>query len=332
MRILVILFCSVLLGITSFSQGYHLDSISENGGYTYVSKPIGAGPFPGILYSHGGLGGNIGGDLRGTSIALAQAGYICWAQLRTDSISITPHIPQVDAALDSLLGVNGVNNNKIGIIGFSRGGLLTLMTAVSRPNDVHAIVAMAPAAANNTLSNTLNQIAAIDDSVLLMVAQNDLYQDDHVQLVIDIENAMDNVVNYRSIFYDPYDSDLNGIIDSLDDGHELFWEVQQPYWSDLIIFLDNNLKTITNINNNTYSNQLIISPNPVNQQTLICMHDRALIKAVSVFHINGILIKEIPSLYKDQWLFNKENLSSGIYLIKVINELDQHFWNKIIVN
>ena len=128
MRILVILFCSVLLGITSFSQGYHLDSISENGGYTYVSKPIGAGPFPGILYSHGGLGGNIGGDLRGTSIALAQAGYICWAQLRTDSISITPHIPQVDAALDSLLGVNGVNNNKIGIIGFSRGGLLTLFT------------------------------------------------------------------------------------------------------------------------------------------------------------------------------------------------------------
>ena len=64
---------------------YELDSIFENGGYTYISKPVGQGPFPGVLYSHGGLGGAIGGDLRGTCIALAQEGYICWAQLRTDT-------------------------------------------------------------------------------------------------------------------------------------------------------------------------------------------------------------------------------------------------------
>ena len=332
MRVLVILFCIVFLEIISFSQGYNLDSISENGGYTYISRPLGAGPFPGILYSHGGLGGNIGGDLRTTSIALAQEGYICWAQLRTDTIPITPHVAQVEASLDSLLGVNGVNSNKIGIIGFSRGGLLTLMIAISRPNEVHAVVAMAPAAANNTLSNTLTQIGAVNDSVLLMVAQNDVYQDDHVQLVLDTENAMNGIVDYRSILYDPYDADMNGVINNLDDGHELFWEVQEPYWSDLIFFLDNNLKTPAGINDEVYKNQLLIYPNPVDNQAIISMSDRSIIQSISIFHINGILFKEISLLHTDQFLFDKENLNTGIYLIKLTDSAGHVFWNKIIVD
>jgi len=232
----------LLLPMIGFSQNYILDSIAENGGYTYKAFPIGQGPFPAVLYSHGGLGGQIGGDLRQTCIALAQAGYISWCQLRTDTIPFPPHIIQVEASLDSLLNQNNVDLNNIGIIGFSRGGLLTLTTAISHYNYVHAIVTMAPAAANNYLSNTLNQVSVVDDSVLVLVAENDLYQDNHVQLAQDVYYALDTVTGVRYIEYDSYDSDGNGIINNLDDGHELFWEVQQPYWSDLIQFLDNNLK------------------------------------------------------------------------------------------
>ena len=50
-----------------------IDSIADTGGFTYVTSPAGSGPFPGVLYSHGGMSGNIGGDLRATAVALAEA-------------------------------------------------------------------------------------------------------------------------------------------------------------------------------------------------------------------------------------------------------------------
>jgi len=242
-----------------FGQSYILDSIAENGGFTYKASPIGQGPFPGVLYSHGGLGGQIGGDLRQTCISLAQEGYISWCQLRTDTIPFHPHIIQVEASLDSLLNQDNIDLNNIGVIGFSRGGLLALTTAVSYYNFIHAIVTMAPASANNYLYNTLSEVSVVDDSVLILVAENDLYQDNHVQLAIDAHQALDTATGVRYIQYDSYDSDNNGVINNLDDGHELFWEVQDPYWSDLIHFLDNNLKNnITFIENNytIYNSQL----------------------------------------------------------------------------
>jgi len=235
-----------------FSQeSYILDSIAEPNGFTYKARPIGTGPFPAVLYSHGGLGGVIGGDLRETCISLAQSGYVSWCELRTDAVQIEPHIEQVNESLDSLLSQNSVDLSNVGIIGFSRGGLLTLVTAINRNDDVKAVVSMAPAAGGNYLSNTLNQAYAIDDSVLVLVAENDLYQDNHVQLADDVFQALDSYTGVRHIEYDAYDSDNNGIINNQDDGHELFWKVQPPYWPDLISFLDNNLK-----NNVTSTEQL----------------------------------------------------------------------------
>ena len=73
----------------------------------------------------------------------------------------------------------------------------------------------------------------------IYVAMPPLYRIDQGK---DVYYALDTVTGVRYIEYDSYDSDSNGIINNLDDGDELFWEVQQPYWSDLIQFLDNNLK------------------------------------------------------------------------------------------
>jgi len=240
----------ILVYFLGFSQVIILDSLAENGGYSYKSQPIGSGPFPGVLYSHGGLGNAVGGNLRGTCIALAQNGYMGWCNRRTTDIPMAPHVVQVEAALDSLLSQTDVDVNNIGIIGFSRGGLLTIMTAVSRYNDVKAVVTMAPAAANNTLANTLLNASSIDDSVLILVAENDTFQDNHVQLALDVRNALDTSIGFRHIEYPPYDEDGNGVVNNLDDGHMLFDKVQSPYWDDLIDFLDNNLKnTNTNIHN-----------------------------------------------------------------------------------
>ena len=43
------------------------------------------------------------------------------------------------------------------------------------------------------------------------------------------------------IEYPPYDSNQNGVIDNDDDGHQLFFTVQDPYWDDLLNFLDEQL-------------------------------------------------------------------------------------------
>ena len=240
----------LLVYFLGFSQVIILDSLAENGGYSYKSQPIGVGPFPGVLYSHGGLGNAVWGNLRGTCIALAQNGYMGWCNRRTTDIPMAPHVVQIEAALDSLLSQTDVDVNNIGIIGFSRGGLLTIMTAVSRYYDVKAVVTMAPAAANNTLANTLLNASSIDDSVLILVAENDTFQDNHVQLALDVRNALDTSTGVRHIEYTPYDEDGNGVVNNLDDGHMLFDKVQSPYWDDLIDFLDNNLKnTNTNIHN-----------------------------------------------------------------------------------
>jgi hypothetical protein len=82
-----------------------------------------------------------------------------------------------------------------------------------------------------------------NDSLLIMVALHDLYQDDHVQLAQDIQNAMvADSKNSRLIEYPEFDANFDSVIDSNDDGHELFWEVREPYWPDLIQFLDRQLK------------------------------------------------------------------------------------------
>ncbi len=62
-----------------------LDSIADGTGFTYIASPNGTGPFPAVLYNHGGLGPVVGGDLRATSVTLAQAGYFVRAEKRQET-------------------------------------------------------------------------------------------------------------------------------------------------------------------------------------------------------------------------------------------------------
>ena len=69
-----------------------LDSIADGSGYTYTAAPMGNGPFPAVLYNHGGFGFMVGGDHRQTVIALAQAGYIARAEKRSETNTIGGHL------------------------------------------------------------------------------------------------------------------------------------------------------------------------------------------------------------------------------------------------
>ena len=204
----------------------------ESLGDAFLCTPAGTGPFPGVSYNHGGLGGQIGGDLEGTCRGLAEAGYVAYSKKRRDSVPLDGHLDDVRDGVDALRAAARVDVSRLAIVGFSRGGLLTLQAALEWPSEWNAVVLMAPAPGNNSMDLTLQDVSALAAPVLIQVSENDLFQADHVQIVEDVKAALDAAgKEYTSHLYPAYG----------DDGHELFWEVQEPYWSDLLDFLAEHL-------------------------------------------------------------------------------------------
>ena len=200
---------------------------------SFLCTPAGTGPFPGVLYNHGGRATVVGGDLEGTCLALAEAGYIGYSKQRrlSESHSIAGHIDDVYEGLNALLAADGVDASRVGIMGFSRGGLLTLQAATERPGTFSAIVAMAPASAKGLLATVLGDTDQIDAPVLVLVSENDLFQDDHVTLTQNVVGALEAEDKHvEHILYGPFG----------DDGHERFFVVGD-YWGDIIAFLSPHL-------------------------------------------------------------------------------------------
>ena len=203
---------------------------------SYVCRPAGLGPFPVVLYNHGGKGNEVGGDLKGTCEALAETGYLARSEKRRETVSMDGHLADVLEGLSELLSHPDADDSRVTLMGFSRGGLLTLQAAVENPNQIHSIVLMAPApGGKNDLQATLDNIAPLQATVLLMVAENDLppaQANDHVQLVKEADNSLRvDGKTVTMILYPPFSTD----------GHALFFEVQEPYWNDVVSFLETGL-------------------------------------------------------------------------------------------
>jgi len=197
-------------------------------GDSYLCIPAGVGPFPGVLYNHGGLGDAIGGDLEATCQALAEAGYVGYSKQRRLTTPIVGHIDDVYEGLDALLTSDQVDPERIAIMGFSRGGFLSLQAATEKPEVFDAIVLMAPASVNGALETMSEDLSMIAAPVLVLVSENDLFQDDHVYLVevvvAGLEAAGKEVTHN---LYPPFGGD----------GHTRFFEVGD-YWVDVLNFLD----------------------------------------------------------------------------------------------
>lgn len=200
-------------------------------GFTgYLCKPQGTGPFPLVVYNHGGLGTQIGGAPEETCESLMKEGYVGFSPLRRQTVSLEGHIDDVYAGLDYAKNLDYVDTNRIGILGFSRGGLLTFIAAIER-SDFKAVVLMAPAPAQNTLESYLDDAGKVSAPVFILVSENDLVQANHVQLANDVNNALKSAgkeVEFK--MYPPYGSD----------GHMMFFEIG-AYWTDVVAFLKKNL-------------------------------------------------------------------------------------------
>ncbi len=193
----------------------------------HLASPDGTGPFPAVIYLHGGMGPVVGGNPKATAEAIATAGFLGFAPIRRKDPSLVGNVQDVIAAIDYVKNLEDVDADQLAIIGFSRGGLLAFMASTQR-RDLNAIVLMAPAHGQGALRRFLTNANEVTAPTLILVAKNDMKQADHVSISRQINTTLkDAGKETRLIVYPSYGRD----------GHRLFFEVRQTYWSDVETFL-----------------------------------------------------------------------------------------------
>ena len=224
---------------------------------SWLSVPNGPGPFPGVLYNHGGFGTAVGGDLEATSRALAKLGYIGYAKARaTTSESIPDSFDDVMAGVTELLAVPKLDQSKMAIIGYSRGGLLSLRVAELYPDLFDAVVLMAPAPGavfgdgSTTMDDYLEDVSMLGPKTqfLLLVAANDKppwqMDADHVEIVGEVETALSAVgIEVSKIVYPTYSDDGHDIFQSVSEGGQGLLLVEGYYWNDVTNHLNRWIPT-----------------------------------------------------------------------------------------
>jgi len=201
----------------------------------YLCRPAGPGPFPAVMYNHGGLGNIIGGAPKETCEALAAAGFVGFSPIRRQTRTMDGQLDDVQAGLNYLLALPYVDSSKVAITGFSRGGALTFM-AVARNRSIKAAVVMASALPPPASGFTLADAAKIKVPALLLVAENDTGSrktmgQNTLETMRRMSAALTDAGNPpKLIIYPPYRGD----------GHEMFFDVA-AYWTDVIEFLKRHL-------------------------------------------------------------------------------------------
>ena len=220
--------CSIALGgepVNILSGGHRLQGT--------VCLPGGQGPFPAVVYHHGGVGHRIGGAPEDTCRALVKKGFVGLAVIRRPTRPLMGHLDDANAAVDYVKQLPSVDPQRIWVIGFSRGGLLSWQQATSR-HDLAAVVIMAVAVHPDL---NLDDASRIKAPVLVLVAENDTGSKytrnrDTAEFTRRLVSALRQAGrNVQSVVYPPFQPE----------GHTLFFRVRPEYFSDVVQFLKSNL-------------------------------------------------------------------------------------------
>jgi dienelactone hydrolase len=106
---------------------------------------------------------------------LAAAGFLTFIPIRSGGPgpqNVAPHKAQVVSAIEYIKGLPDADAGRIALSGNSRGGLLTLMVGLERP-DLKALIIMAPAETGRNFSKAVAGVAALHAPVLLLVEKTD---------------------------------------------------------------------------------------------------------------------------------------------------------------
>lgn len=224
---------------------------------SYLAVPNGSGPFPGVLYNHGGFGAVVGGDLLENAGQLACAGYIAYSK-RREGTSVPDTQLEVEQGLSEFKVFAGtqLDLSRLAIMGYSRGGLLVLAMAETHSGEFDAAIMLAPApgstepwgSGNTAMDTFLLDVGDIDPGTafLILVAANDLPPDNPVNDLVDlattVHTAVAGIVTAATLDVRP--AWLPGVTQG---GHNLF-QAEPPgqplstdpghYWREVIAHLD----------------------------------------------------------------------------------------------
>ena len=219
----------ILVSIAAPSLGAEV--VYHNNQKGYLAKPKGEGPFPVVIFNHGGMGPIVGGAPEDTAKALAEAGFVGFSPIRRQAPPLQGHAEDLIAAIQYVKRLDYVDQERIGLIGFSRGGLLTYMAATQR-EDLDVVVIMAPADGGGALERFLRQADQVTAPALILVAENDTRQANHVAISRQVESALSR--KDKEVTLKVYPAFHN-------DGHHLFFEVRDSYCRDVEAFLKKHL-------------------------------------------------------------------------------------------
>jgi len=204
-------------------------------------RPKGDGPFPVVVFNHGSVvdgWGWPGATGRGYRLdrlceALAGEGMVVFAPIREAAprgrgfMAYEPVYREIVAgAVDHARTLPGVDPARVGLAGFSMGGLVTFLVSTDRA-DLRAVALLAPAAGRGLLQQSLPRARLINAPVLALVEASDMPA--ITQGVEGIGRALAEAGrDVRVVRYD-----RGG-------GHELFYDLGY-WWDDLRSFLRRRL-------------------------------------------------------------------------------------------
>jgi dienelactone hydrolase len=242
---------------STYSEVFYLSGNLRIQAYLY--KPDGNGPFPVVIYNHGSRDGRGSASVPFQYIGkmLTRTGYVVlvperrgygksdgsmWRQdVGNDQSTLITRLQaeadDVLAAIDYLRTVPSADTKRIGIMGWSFGGIVTMLAA-SRSAAFAAAVDQAGGAltwdGNKYIRRVL--VAAADKSVtptLFMVAENDRTTSS-IRTLAEIFKTRG--VAHRMVIYEPFRPAQGARIGA--PGHLLFSEQGASVWeSDLLQFL-----------------------------------------------------------------------------------------------
>ncbi|MFQ5914553.1 MAG: dienelactone hydrolase family protein [Nitrospinota bacterium] len=205
----------------------------------------GVPPFPAVVFHHGmvvDLHGLSGAFERGYSLksfcrALAEDGFVAFMPVRDGLQPLPRQLALVWGAYEHVRGLGDVDPARVAVMGFSRGGLLTLLAA-QRALKARAFVLLAPAPGpSGELEAAADDVSKIQSPVQVLVAQGD-----HAAILKGVERLRSALARAGKVVdYHLYSVGSSDCGPGPPCGHKLFYSVGR-YWADVRGFLRKSLR------------------------------------------------------------------------------------------
>lgn len=208
-------------------------SIGGEQGQAVLCRPDGKGPFPTVVFNHGrgldieGYQTGQGCNLDGIAQALAEDGFLAFAPIRKSGrYNIPGRKEEVSRAVDYVETQADVDPSRVVLMGYSQGGLLTLMVGVER-DDLKALVITACPLAGGHFAEAVQRVPSLNAPVLLLVEAGDS------PAILEAFEMLEQALREHEKEVEAIRYDRGG-------GHGLFADVGY-YWEDVRAFLKQKL-------------------------------------------------------------------------------------------